>query len=186
MRIKYNAPITLSFALVCTAILVLDQLTFHGLNSMFFSCPGNGSFSFFSPLSDFRLFSHVLGHSSWEHLIGNMTFILLLGPILEERHGSFNLLMMILLTAFITGIINALFFSTGLLGASGIVFMMILLVSFTNIRQKEIPLTFILIVLLFVSKEVINCFSADNIAQSAHLIGGACGSWFGKGSGRKV
>jgi rhomboid protease GluP len=79
----------------------------------------------------------------------------------------------------ITGILNTIFFSTALMGASGIVFMLILLSSFTNIRSGEIPLTFLLIVVLFLAKEVISAFGQDNISQFAHIIGGICGSLFG-------
>jgi hypothetical protein len=86
---------------------------------------------------------------------------------------------MILFTALVTGIINSLFFSTGLLGASGIVFMMILLSSFTNINGKDIPLTFILILILYLSREIINSFKTDDISEFAHIIGGFCGSLFG-------
>lgn len=111
--------------------------------------------------------------------MGNFAFILLLGPILEEKYGSSGLFMMMAITAFVTGLINVLFLPTGLLGASGIVFMMILLVSFTNIRQGEIPLTFILIVVLFLVQEVVASFRSDSIAQFAHIAGGVIGSMFG-------
>jgi rhomboid protease GluP len=57
--------------------------------------------------------------------------------------------------------------------------MLILLSSFTNIRAGEIPLTFILIVVLFLTKEVTTAFAQDNISQFAHIIGGICGSFFG-------
>ena len=132
-----------------------------------------------NPVSVFNLFSHVLGHASLEHLLGNMTFILLLGPIVEEKYGSRFTLIMIILTAFITGMLNITLFDTGLIGASGIVFMLILLVSFTNVNGGEIPLTFILVALLFIGKEVIYSLQADQVSQFAHIIGGICGSIFG-------
>ena len=37
------------------------------------------------PLTWLRLFTHVLGHASWEHYAGNMMLFLLIGPMLEER-----------------------------------------------------------------------------------------------------
>jgi membrane associated rhomboid family serine protease len=97
----------------------------------------------------------------------------------EEKYGSKRLLIMILLTALVTGILNILFFNTGLLGASGIVFMLILLSSFTNVRNGEIPITFILVAFLFLGKEVLESIQNDNISQFAHIIGGICGSIFG-------
>lgn len=177
MKIRYNAPVVLSFSLLCFGIFVLCVFLppLRGL----FLVPGGSGFSFSQPVNAFRLFSHALGHASWDHLFGNLAFILLLGPILEEKHGSGRLLMMIVLTALATGLMNALLFSTALMGASGVVFMMILLVSITNIRAGEIPLSFILVALIYVTRELLMGLADDQIAHSAHLVGGACGALFG-------
>ena len=118
--------------------------------------------------------------------MNNFAFILLLGPILEEKYGSGNLLIMVVLTALVTGLINVLFFTTGLLGASGVVFMMILLISFTNIRQGEIPLTFILILALYLTREILGTFEQNTISEVAHIVGGVCGSLFGFMRPKKV
>src|SRR5262249_25767245 len=115
---------------------------------------------------------------SWQHLISNFMLILLLGPILEERHGSGPLLFMILMTAFITGLAS-LVFSDQLLGASGIVFMMILLASMANVRGGEIPLTFIAVAVIYMGGEIIRAFREDQISQMAHLVGGIAGAAFG-------
>jgi membrane associated rhomboid family serine protease len=113
-------------------------------------------------------------------MVGNFSFILLIGPILEEKYGSKMLLSLIFFTALVTGILNAVFFNNALLGASGIVFMMILLVSFANVQKGKIPLTFILVALLYLGQEVYQAVSsADNISQFAHIIGGICGGIFG-------
>lgn len=175
MRLRYNAPVVLTFTLLAGGVLVLNQLLGGITVAYFASIPG-----FRGTALDFlRLFTHVLGHRNWVHLISNFSFILLIGPVLEEKHRSGPLLVMILVTALVTGVLNVLFFSTGLMGASGVVFMLILLSSFTNIRAGEIPLTFVLIVVLFLAREVIDAFGEDNISQFAHVIGGVCGSLFG-------
>jgi membrane associated rhomboid family serine protease len=175
MRIRYNAPVILTFTLLSTAVLVVNQI-FGGFTEAFFVSYPTFSGSI---LDFFRLFTHVLGHQSWLHLMSNFSFILLIGPVLEEKYRSGPLLLMIVVTALVTGILNVLLFSTGLMGASGIVFMLILLSSFTNIRAGEIPLTFVLIVILFLAKEIIDAFAQDNISQFAHIIGGMCGAMFG-------
>ncbi len=177
MKITYNAPVTLSFALLSTLVLLLDLLTGSALTQGFFSV--GGTMNLWNPIDYLRLFTHVIGHANWTHLLSNFAFILLLGPILEEKYGSRSLLVMMVVTALVTGILNVLLFSTGLLGASGIVFMMILLGSFTNFRKGEIPLTFILVVLLYVTREVVTAFQADSVSQFAHIAGGLCGSLFG-------
>ncbi len=175
MRIKYNSPVILGFSLLCVAVFCLDKLMAGALMPYFTL----GHVSIANPISILTLFTHVLGHISVEHLIGNLTFILLVGPIVEEKYGDGRTLFMILMTALITGILNIIFFHTGLLGASGIVFMLILLVSFTNTKSGEIPLTFILVALLFVGKEILTSLATDQVSQFAHIIGGVCGSVFG-------
>jgi membrane associated rhomboid family serine protease len=175
MKLKFNSPVILGFSLICVAVFFLDKIMAGTLMPYF--TLGNVSTS--SPISMLTLFTHVLGHASLEHLMGNLTFILLVGPIVEEKYGDMRTLFMILITAFITGLLNMLFFHTGLLGASGIVFMLILLVSFTNSKSGEIPVTFILVALLFIGKEVLESLANDQISQFAHIIGGLCGSVFG-------
>ncbi len=179
MRIRYNAPVTLSFALLSAAILALDQLTGHTLILHWFTVPGKTAFNWSEPVGYIRLVTHILGHAGWPHLLGNFSIILLVGPILEEKYGSIPLFFMILATALVTGLLNVLFLNTGLLGASGAAFMMILLAPFTNTKSGDIPLTFIFIVILYLTKQIIGSFQNDSIAEFAHLAGGFCGSLFG-------
>lgn len=178
MTIKYNAPTTLTFTIVCAAVLLLDTV-FPGLVEGWFSVPGRGGFDAGSIRDYLRLFTHILGHADLTHFLSNFSFILLLGPILETNYGSGGLLIMTLITAIVTGLLNILIFSTGLMGASGIVFMMILLSSFTNFNKGEVPLTFILVLVLYLGREVVNAFTANNISEFGHIIGGLCGSIFG-------
>jgi membrane associated rhomboid family serine protease len=178
MKLKYNAPVSLTFALLCVLVLLLGSLI-PGLMTALFVTAGRGGFSSGNPLAYLRLFTHILGHADLGHLVSNLTFILLLGPILEAVYGGRDLIIMMLITAFVTAVLNALLFPTGLAGASGIVFMMILLASFTNFAKGEIPLTFILVVVLFLGKEVGSAFQANNTSEFAHIIGGLCGGLFG-------
>ena len=180
MRIRYNAPVTLTFALIPTLILAADQILNADIIPTLFVMPPKAYFSLSSPADWVRLFTHIAGHGNWAHLLGNFAFILLLGPILEEKYGSISVLVMMLITSLVTGLLNGFFSDAALLGASGVVFMMILLVSFTNIKNGDVPLTFILVVALYLVKEIISAFNTgDQIAQFAHIAGGVCGSLFG-------
>jgi membrane associated rhomboid family serine protease len=140
---------------------------------------GQGSFFWNDPLSYWRLVGQALGHENWAHFLGNFSFLLLLGPVLEEKYQTPSIVLMSIITALVTGILNVLFFKTALMGASGIVFLMILLTSFTNIRAGEIPLTLPLILIFFLGKEVMDAFKNDNISHFAHIAGGIIGSLFG-------
>lgn len=176
-RVQYNAPVTLSFTFIALGILFFGFATNHMSTKFIFS---NYKTSFLDPMQYIRLFTHVLGHASWEHFSGNFLMILLLGPMLEEKYGAKNMVKMIVITAFVTGLLNTLFFDTALLGASGVVFMMILLSSFANAETGKIPLTLIIVVIIFMGRELFSgVFIQDNISQVTHIIGGLCGGIFG-------
>lgn len=177
MKISFNSPAVLIFTLIACLVQVLNDYLFDNFTGNYFT--NFGTFDFSEPLDYWRLFSHAIGHGNWEHLVGNFSFILLIGPILEEKYGTRNLLIMMLMTALITGILNNVLSDVGMLGASGIVFMMILLGSLVNLRKGTLPLTFILIVLLYLGREIAAIFADDNVSQFAHILGGICGMVFG-------
>lgn len=180
LRISYNAPVVLTFALAAVAVYIIGSQV-SSFRLWFVAWP-----EFRDTRSYVGLVSHILGHASWQHLIGNFMLILLIGPILEERFGSLQLLVMIIVTALVTGIVNVTVSSDALLGASGIVFMMILLASTANIREGEIPLTFIAVAIIYLGGEIVRAVSDDDqISQMAHLIGGATGAVFGFMSARR-
>jgi membrane associated rhomboid family serine protease len=100
--------------------------------------------------------------------------------MIEEKYGSTNLLFMVLLTAVITALINAIISKYALLGASGIVFMLIILGSLVNIEAGKIPVTFILVFVFYIVNEIISgIFKKDNVSHLTHLIGAVCGFLFG-------
>ena len=177
MKIKYNAPTTLNFTFLCVLIMALNDTILPNITRDWFTVYSN------IRLNDvtwyFQLFSHAFGHANWNHLYGNFGVILLIGPILEEKYGSRNLAVMIFLTALVTGLLHVFFFSgVALLGASGVLFMMIVLASFTQ-AKGGIPLTFILVVVLYLGREIYGIFQADEVSQFAHLVGGVLGAVFG-------
>ena len=172
--IRYNSPVVLTFALLGLLALLLDKLT-AGLTTAKLFCV------YRSPLSDAltypRFFLHVLGHNGISHYLSNMLLFLVVGPSVEERYGSKKLLISMLICAFITGLVQFIFFpGSALLGASGIVFMMIVMLSITGTRGSGIPLTMVLVLALYIGKEILaGVTSIDNISQLTHIIGGVCG-----------
>ncbi len=178
LRITFNAPLVLGFALACLAATLLGQVTGNSSTRSLFSTYRT---SFGDPLMYIRLFTHVLGHADFSHLIGNMAYILLLGPGLEEKYGWRKLLAVVLVTAVITGVIhNLLFPYTALLGASGVVFAFILLTSFTEFREGEVPLTFILVAVIYLGQQVWDAVAVrDNVSNLSHIIGGLVGGGAG-------
>jgi hypothetical protein len=79
----------------------------------------------------------------------------------------------------LVGVLNALFSQSGLLGASSIVFMFVTLISIVDLRRGTIPVSFILVAVVFVGNEIVNAFGPDNISQAGHIAGAGLGALFG-------
>ena len=110
-----------------------------------------------------------------------MLLLLLVGPPLEEKYGWKNMAWFMAVTALVTGLVQFIFFPhTALLGASGIVFMMIVLSSFTESRGGGIPVTLILVVIFYLGGEIVDGLKgADSVSQLTHVVGGVLGMIFG-------
>ena len=177
-NISFNSPVILLFTAICFVALILDQVTRGYTNDLIFSTYRS---SLLDPLTYVRLIGHVFGHAGWEHFIGNIMLILIVGPLLEEKYGSLDMIGVIVTTALITGIVNnVLFGNVQLFGASGVVFAMILLSSYTRIQEGSIPLTFILVAVIYLTGEVYSgLFSHQNISNLTHILGGLTGAGLG-------
>ena len=174
----FNAPAVLCFAITSLAALGLSLLTGGTTDRMVFSVYRS---SFLNPLAILRLFCHVLGHTSFTHYVSNMALILALGPIVEERYGSFKLLFMFAVTALVSGLFHIFFGgSSALMGASGIVYMLIFLASTAGAHGGEIPLTLVAVACLYLTQEILGgLFSAGNVSHLSHIVGGICGAVMG-------
>jgi len=175
LRIRYNSPVVLTFAILSLAVLLMDLVT-NG--AAVYYCFSVYRSSLNDPLSYVRLFGHVLGHSSFEHYISNMMLFLIVGPSAETKYGSANLLTAFALTAAVSGLLHCLLSpDTALLGASGIVFMLILLSAFEGSDEEgTVPLTLILVALMYIGQEIYTAVTVeDSISQLAHIAGGGCG-----------
>ncbi len=183
MRIAYNSPFVLTFMFVVIAVMFWNNFTGGLVNQEYFTLYPISDYIdpvwYLDPMWYWRLVSYAIGHDNWDHLIKNGTIILLIGPYLEEKYGGISVFWMCLFTTLVTGLLNTFLFPYPLLGASGIVFMMILLGSFTNVKTGYIPLTFILILLLFLGSEILRVFEDNRISEFSHIVGGICGSIFG-------
>ena len=178
LKIVFNAPVILGFVFACFIVQIFNTISSGRTGEILFMTYHS---SLKNPLTYIRFFTHVLGHNGWEHLISNMVYVLLLGPLLEEKYGSELLLWVIGITALITGLINYVFFwNVALCGASGVCFAFILLASFTGFKEGEIPLTFILAAVFFVGQQVYDGLTVrNNISNMAHIIGGITGGIIG-------
>lgn len=178
IRISFNAPITLVFVIICFIATLLGVISEGRITQTIFMTYHS---SLTNPMTYLRFITHIFGHSGWNHFIGNASYLLLLGPMLEEKYGSKVLVEVMCIAAVVTGLVNYIFFwNVGLCGASGVVFAFIMLASFTGFKNGEIPLTFILVAVIFIGQQVYEGIAVqDNISNMAHIVGGIVGSVIG-------
>ena len=178
LTLQYNSPVVLTFSLLCLGVLGLEWLVGDTYTNLLFSVyPA----SLTDPLTYPRMVLHVLGHADWSHFLSNITLLLVIGPPLEERYGSRRLWWCIAITALVSGLIHFIFAPSGtaLLGASGIVFMLILLASLSGM-SGGIPLTLLVVGVIYLGDEVYAALTQqDSVSQLTHIVGGECGAVLG-------
>ena len=178
LKISYNAPITLTFVIISFVATILGVITRDAVTSLLFVTYRD---SLANPMTYVRFFTHIFGHAGWSHFIGNASYLLLLGPLLEEKYGAKGILLVMAITSLVTALINFIIFpNVGLCGASGVVFAFILLASFTGFKEGELPLTFILVAIIFLGQQIVEGVTLrDDISNMAHIAGGIVGAAFG-------
>ncbi len=178
MRVSINAPVVLGIVGISFAATLLGYITGGITSRVIFTTYRS---ALWSPMTYLRAFTHIFGHADWQHFVGNMSYLLLLGPMLEEKYGSRTLAGVVAVTAFSTSLVNyVLFPNVALCGASGVVFAFILLSSFTSFKQGEIPLTFILVSVIFIGQQIFEgIFVRDNVSNLSHIVGGIVGGFLG-------
>ena len=182
VKITYNSPVILTFTIVSFVIMLISV----GIHDLTPYLALDAGFDWASA-DYYRLLTYTCVHAfkdfkmqtDFSHFISNFTIILLIGPVLEEKFGSKKILLMMVFTAVVTGLLNTVFFSNGIIGASGVALMMVILGSFTNYSKGDLPLTFIFISLLFLGNELVSSFSSQQISHFAHVMGGITGGIFG-------
>lgn len=185
MKITFNSPVLLTFVMICVIATGMGVATGGRLTEAFFM-------TYHAPITRpgtwLRFITYIFGHAGWEHLVGNASYLLLIGPMLEEKYGSRMMIEIIAITAIVTALVNYIFFPrVGLCGASGIVFAFILLASFTGVKEREIPLTFILVAAIFIGQQIYEGIAInDNVSNMAHIVGGICGAAIGYALNNKL
>ena len=127
IQFDYNSTVILTYLLLSLGALALNKVTQGMSNAIFFSSYRS---SLLDVMTYVRLITHSIGHQNWSHLAGNFVYILLVGPMIEEKYGSLNLLAILIATSVITGVFNSIFSRNSICGASSNVYMLIVLSSF--------------------------------------------------------
>lgn len=121
------------------------------------------------------LLFHVFGHVDWGHFFSNMTLFMVLSPAIETRIGSKNLVQVIAAVAITTSLGNLLLSDKPILGASGVVLALITLNGAVDMTRRIIPVSMLIVIAMFLGKEMYFSVQMDKVSQFAHIIGGIIG-----------
>lgn len=190
LKFIFDSPVVLVFSVVSAVIFISDLILKLNLSEKIFECPGAKSvpaFDFKSALSYVKLVIYPFGGENSTSFFLNIGFILLLGPVLEERYGSIMLALMIFITSLVGGVLTACVSTFGIYGCGGIVFMMIILSVLSVFIKKQLPVSWIFIFTLYLAFSLFSGkkisgfmpFMQNNVPVFIQLASGICGSLFG-------
>lgn len=190
LKFIFDSPVVLVFSVVSAVIFISDLILKLNLSEKIFECPGAKSvpaFDFKSALSYVKLVIYPFGGENSTSFFLNIGFILLLGPVLEERYGSIMLALMIFITSLVGGVLTACVSTFGIYGCGGIVFMMIILSVLSVFIKKQLPVSWIFIFALYLAFSLFSGkkisgfmpFMQNNVPVFIQLASGICGSLFG-------
>lgn len=176
-RLTVEAPVMILFCFVCVVVHVLQQTVWSNLNR-FLAVQDRVDFT--NAMQIPSLFTHVIAHDgSLNHIKGNLVHLLLVGPSAEHVYGSPTMLLMIVLVAFTSALAHIALGNANShqLGASGVVFAVILLNSLVAAAAGTIPLSFLLTAGIYCWDELYLFFSGtDQVSHHAHLTGAIVGT----------
>lgn len=182
-KLTYDAPVTLSFAILSLIFFVVDfYIVKQKLGTLLLSSPttpkGTLPFDIKNALSYLRMIFYIFGVSNPIAFISNLIFILLLGPSIEEKYGSVVIGIMMVVASLFSGVLNACFRTVSMQGATAIVFMMIFLNAFMSFTKKKVPLSFVVVFALYIIIQIVDNKVNGVVGLFINIAGGLCGSLF--------
>jgi len=133
------------------------------------------------PFTYIRFFGYVFGNTDLKKFFVTLIFFLVLGPVLEERFHGKILLIVIIVSSVVSGVLCFIFFpDIVMMDSDAVIFAFVLLSPLKALKKKELPLTFILIIIfglcfLIYSEMIVE----GNTYQITNMVGGVIGCLVG-------
>ncbi len=172
----WQYPVTAGFALFLFLLYPIVSIFFpSSIVKYFLAVPGQ-----FEPVNWILC---TFFHGSFEHLLSNLIFLLVLGRVVEERLGASKWLLFYFMAGlisvigdsfvrgFILGDRTPIVGASGAISGLGAVATLLSPFRFPLSRQKLIPFPVFLIGWLMIYSDFTNLFVKDNVAHWAHLGG---------------
>ena len=117
---SFQSYVIIGYFFLCFIIFIFNKISKDKVTSLLKIRRGH----LLNPMNYIRLFTSGLCHSDFQHFRNNFIFILLLGPIIENKVGSLVMLEMILITTLVSSLFHLIFYDSSAIGASDVVYMM--------------------------------------------------------------
>lgn len=174
-NVDYNSPVIVNYIVVCFILYFANIITNGYINDICY-LPGN---LIVNPFALHRLLTYTLVHGSFEHLIGNMALLALTGPSVENKYGGGIVLGLLGVNSVMIGLLQGVLIHQGVMGASSIVFMILILSVFADTETKKIPITVFIVGACYIGNELIGALMTDSVSQLSHIMGAVLGIVFG-------
>ncbi|MCR5699512.1 MAG: rhomboid family intramembrane serine protease [Treponemataceae bacterium] len=179
--VSFDSPVALILVILLVVMAVVERLV--PSIAWLFVCPcraGNAAAFNYAHVADyFRILLYPFGFSSWNQLTANLVFILLLFPKIESVFGKLFSSLLVLITVLFAGVICVCFSNSVIYGTSGIVCMLLILAIFISADKRQIPLSYILLAVIYFAREIVSIIDTNTIEVFCHFAGSLAGSLVG-------
>lgn len=179
LSLSFESFTPVASIIVFVSILVFVFQKISGTFLLMFFAPGKlGSVVAFSPTKIteyFRFILHVFGSKDFVLLSTNCLIFMFLSSKVEQDYGSVFTLIMCFVATFVTGIINACFFTQLCYGLEGLIFMFFVLTVFSAQNRKNLSVFLLFALTLYVLQAVVLIVDKKQYSLIAQFIGGLCG-----------
>ena len=178
LKLVLNSPVILMFMFLSIIAFVLGRLTEQASTNLLFSVYRS---SLTEPFAYVRFLGYVFGNPDLKKLFISLISLLVLGQILEERYHGKILLIVIIVSSVVSGVLCFILFpDIVMMGSEAVIFAFVLLSPLKALKKKELPMTFILIIIfglcfLIYSEMIVE----GNTYQITNMVGGIIGCLVG-------
>lgn len=169
-RLLRKKKITFILTALCALIYLLQNIGFEEPIMDLFHYPAYS----WEDQEVWRYFTHAIVHLSVPHILFNLSWFWLFGGAIERRFGSLHFLLLVLVSAAVSGAIQNYFTGPDFFGLSGVVYAVlgyVLVVDKLHPHSFDLPEGFFTMLLVGLVFGFISPLFGINIGSAAHISG---------------
>lgn len=170
-RLVKNGKFTLFLTALCALIYLFQLLGWEYELMLMLHYP-----AFFGEDQEiWRYFTHALIHLSQWHILFNLAWWWIFGGAIEQKFGTLKLMLLFLISAFVSGFAQNYMSGPAFFGLSGVVYavlgFVLVLDKFSPQTQFDLPQGFFTMLLVGIAFGFVSPFIGIEIGNTAHISG---------------